>query len=79
MKTSTRKGLLKSLRHGRRLKTKAPRQETPKTVYTRKRKHKGRNEDSSLFLSVLQPRSMMVSMEIAVVALSSQAPFVGSG
>lgn len=41
MKKKKNKDLLKRVRGGLRLKTKAPRCETPKTVYSRKRKHQG--------------------------------------
>ena len=45
-KDGNNKELLKELRSGMRLKTKAPKRETPKTVYNRKRKHKGRFDTS---------------------------------
>jgi len=44
------KKLLKSIRSGIRLKTKAPKRETPKTVYNRKDKHKRRFDTSSYHL-----------------------------
>ncbi len=50
-KTDTRNEQLKRVRSGIRLKTKPPRVETPKSVYTRKTKHKRRHDnDSSFFL-----------------------------
>ncbi len=49
-KSNRRKEQLKRVRSGLRLKTKAPRVETPKNVYSRKTKHKRRHDhDSSFF------------------------------
>ena len=42
--------LIRLIRSGKRLKTKPPKRETPKTVYSRKSKHKRRMDDSSFFL-----------------------------
>jgi len=47
MAQKTKKDLIKSIRIGVRLNTKAPKKETPKTVYNRKDKHKGRLDTSS--------------------------------
>ena len=48
------KELVKLIRSGVRLDTKAPRVEKPKSVYCRKAKHKRRiSDESSSFLSVL--------------------------
>jgi|GEM_PF-1908990 len=45
-KNPKEKELLRQIHSGMRLKTKAPKRETPKTVYNRKQKHKGRHNAS---------------------------------
>ncbi|HPI88305.1 MAG TPA: hypothetical protein PK859_03275 [Spirochaetota bacterium] len=47
MKIQKKEELLKALRHGRRLNTKPPKKEVPKSVYTRKAKHKRKFDESS--------------------------------
>lgn len=47
-KNPKEKELLRQIHSGMRLKTKAPKRETPGTVYNRKKKHKGRH-DASLY------------------------------
>ncbi len=49
---SKEKELLRQIHSGMRLKTKAPKRETPKTVYTRKEKHKRRFDASSYDIRV---------------------------
>mgnify|MGYP001547770006 CR=1 FL=1 len=50
-KKKKKESILKKIKKGLRLKTKAPKVETPKTVYNRKAKHKRRlNEGSSSFM-----------------------------
>ncbi len=46
-KKKKEKELLRQIHSGMRLVTKAPKRETPKTVYNRKQKHKGRVNTSS--------------------------------
>ncbi len=53
-KRKEQRDLLKNIRKGIRLKTKAPRVETPASVYSRKDKHKRRiADDSSFFIPCL--------------------------
>ncbi len=51
MEKEKKADLLKTVRCGRRLKTKPPKTQTPKNVYNRKTKHKRGSEDSSFFLA----------------------------
>jgi len=54
----TQKEMLSMMRSGVRLKTPPPKTETPKTVYTRKTKHKRRfRNDSSFFINKLKKYS----------------------
>ncbi len=50
-KKNAKKKLLKQIRCGLRLDTKAPKVETPKTVYNRKAKHKKKYYDKDVFLN----------------------------
>lgn len=58
------KELLRMLRAQRRVKQKAPKVETPKTVYSRKAKHKRRYSDdaSSFFVMTVHPVLRTVSV-----------------
>jgi hypothetical protein len=49
-KKDEKRDLLKFIRSGIRLKTKPPKQETPKTVYNRRKQKRSLNEDSSFVL-----------------------------
>lgn len=50
MKNSEKKEVLKFIRTGLRLKVKPPKQETPKTVYSRKKQKRRSDDDSSFVL-----------------------------
>ncbi len=52
-KKDEKRKLLKFIRSGLRLKTKPPKQETPKTVYNRKKQKRRSNYDSSFVLKNL--------------------------